>query len=138
MNIMSFLPRILIVEDESDVVQQLIKLLHHADYDTLVAPRGDGALAAVHLHRPDLVLIDIAAPGCNGISILHAIHTIDPELPSIIITRDGCLQEVRGAMLNGAFDFFTRPYDNLELLSSIAAALASRRAMAGWQEVGIV
>ena len=121
--------RILIVHEKSEVATQLTEFLTKAHYESAVAPTRDEALQAVITHRADLALIDPAVPGCEGITLLAALHAIDPALPAIIISGNGSSEEVRAAMSSGAFDFYTRPFDARELLASIAEALASRRAL---------
>jgi DNA-binding NtrC family response regulator len=132
------LPRILIVQESADLEQRLTDLLHKADYESSVASSGGEALEAVLTGRPDLVLIDHAVPAPDGIEVLRSLHAIDPDLPAIIITRNGSSEEVRAAMVNGAFDFYTRPYDEQELLTSIADGLACRRGLGAPQEVNHV
>ena len=125
----SALPLVLIVEDQSEVTQLLADLLRQAGYDTATATNGDDALALAAAHRPDFVLLDLTLPGRDGMQVLRELHALDPELPVTILTGAGSSDRAREAMKNGASDFFTKPFDNQELLASIADALANRRAL---------
>ncbi len=129
MTITPIRPLVLIVEDQAEVAQLLTELLDKAGYQTAVALNRTEALMTVLTRQPDLALIDLASPGSDDIAVMCALHTIDPELPTIIITRDGSAEEVRTAMINGALDFYSRPFEGRELLASIADALASQLAL---------
>lgn len=123
-------PLVLIVDDQREITQLLAELLRRAGYDTATAANGDEALAQAAAHRPELVLLDLAMPGRDGIGVLQDLHALDPELPAIILTGYGSPDRARAAMSNGAFDFLTKPFDNQELLASIAEALSRRLAPA--------
>ena len=124
----SAFPQVLIVEDQTEVAQMLTDLLRQAGYDAAAATTGDDALALAAAHRPGFVLLDLT-PGRDGIQVLRELHALDPELPVIILTGAGSPDQAREAMKNGAADFFTKPFDNQELLASIADAMANRPAL---------
>lgn len=118
-------PRVLIVGEQTDLVKPLTELLQEAGYDCLLALGGDEALTALLTGRPDVAVIDLAAAD-GAIAVLRALHAADPELPAIVISRNGCSEEVRAAMIHGAFDYYTWPFDRSQLLTSIADAQCSR------------
>ena len=125
---MSARPLVLIVESQPESMRLLANLLREADYDTTAATNEDDALVQTYAHRPDVAVLDLTLPGSAGLNLLRELHEVDPELPAIVITGNGSPDRAQAAMRNGAFDFFTMPFDNRELLVSLAEALSSRQA----------
>jgi len=123
-------PLILIVEDQTEMTQRLTELLNRAGYQTTVALNRNEALMSVLTRQPDLALIDLASPDGDDIVVMCELHVIDPDLPTIIITRSGSPEEARTAMISGALDFYTCQFDSRELLASVAEALLVRRVRA--------
>jgi len=121
------LPHILIVGDQANMVQLLTELVNAGGYESEAVASGDEALSVATSHRSAIALVDLAPSTCDSSSLLRALHAVDPDLSVILISRRGSLEEVRSAMLGGAFDFYTEPFDKQELLASIAAALANRQ-----------
>src|SRR5262245_65850560 len=101
--------RIRIADDELGIRKALAGLLSDEGYETAVAADGESALAAVREHPPDLVLLDIAMPGRDGIGVLEEMRQAWPRLPVVMMSGHGTIETaVRAAQL-GAFDFNGKP-----------------------------
>ena len=79
-------PRILVVDDEENVIQILQDLLSENPYDVDTVPTGEEALEALAEHQYDLLLTDINLPGVNGIEVVAAAKEADPEMVVVVIT----------------------------------------------------
>lgn len=118
--------RILIVDDEEDFQFTVSDILKDEGYETIAVSNGRGALKAIKRNSPDLVLLDIKLPDMDGMKILEKIKKIDNELNVIMITGYGGINEAVRAMKLGAFDYVTKPFDNIELIIRIKKALQTR------------
>jgi DNA-binding response OmpR family regulator len=120
--------RVLIVEDEPNIVLALEFLLQREGYDTVTASDGEEALALVGRLRPDVVLLDIMLSKRNGYEVCQAIKA-DPELapiPVIMLSAKGQEVEVLKGLELGAAAYVTKPFGNVEIVEAIRAALGSR------------
>jgi DNA-binding NtrC family response regulator len=87
------------------------------------------ALKAMQHDRPALVLTDLRLPEGDGFGVLHAAKELDPELPVIVMTAYGSIQDAVTAMKEGALDFLAKPVDPDHLLLMVDRALKQRRVM---------
>jgi len=87
------------------------------------------ALKAMQLDRPALVLTDLRLPEGDGFGVLRAAKELDPELPVIVMTAYGSIQDAVAAMKDGALDFLAKPVDPEHLLLMVDRALKQRRVM---------
>ena len=87
------------------------------------------ALQAMHHDRPALVLTDLRLPEGDGFGVLRAAKELDPELPVIVMTAYGSIQDAVAAMKEGALDFLAKPVDPDHLLLMVDRALKQRRLM---------
>jgi DNA-binding response OmpR family regulator len=118
-------PRVLIVEDEPNIVLSLEFLLQREGYETSTAVDGEEALALVRQVRPDAVLLDIMLPRRNGYEVCQAIKA-DPELraiPVIMVSAKGQEVEVQKGLELGAAAYVTKPFGNAEILEAVRAVL---------------
>ncbi|HET9071271.1 MAG TPA: response regulator transcription factor [Acidimicrobiales bacterium] len=118
---------ILIVEDDEGIAAFVAKGLKAEGYATTVARDGDEALAlaAAAGDDLDLVLLDLALPGTDGLSVLRRWRSERRGVPVIVLTaRDGTAAKVRG-LDAGADDYVTKPFAFEELLARVRAALRS-------------
>lgn len=118
--------RVLIVEDEPNIVLSLEFLLQREGYDTAVAVDGEEGLALVRRWHPDVVLLDVMMPKRNGYEVCRAIKG-DAELtslPVIIVSAKGQEVEVLKGLELGASAYITKPFGNAEILEAIRAVLA--------------
>ncbi len=119
---------ILIVDDEASIRETLETLLELEGYGVEMAIDGEAGLNRIGQRPYDLVLLDLALPGKNGIEILQLIRERNPDLPVIMLTAYGTVDNVVDAMHAGAQNFVQKPWDNEKLLADIRTAIARYRA----------
>jgi len=118
---------ILIVDDEVEIRESLQTLLELEGYNVDGAESGEDGLARIAGQPFDLVLLDLALPGKNGMEVLAEIHERDPQLAVIMITAYGTVENAVNAMQAGAVNFVQKPWENEKLLADIRAVVARRR-----------
>jgi DNA-binding response OmpR family regulator len=117
------MPRILIVDDEPEIVRGLEDNLRFEGYQTASATDGEEALALAGRLTPDLVLLDIMMPRMSGWDVCRALRRRGIDVPVIMLTARGEeMDRVRGLEL-GADDYVTKPFSLRELLARVRAVL---------------
>ncbi len=119
---------VLIIDDEAEIRESLQTLLEMEGFVVEVAPTGEAGLQRIGEHPFDLILLDLALPGRDGMDILTDIRTHAPHLPVIMITAYGTVENAVRAMQSGAANFVQKPWDNEKLLADVRAAIGWRRA----------
>ena len=118
--------RILVVDDEADILDLLSELLGESGYDVVRASDGREAMRALFQAQPDLVLLDVAMPELDGWQTLERIRDAS-DLPVLMLTaRAGEDDKVRG-LRAGANDYVTKPFSTRELLARIDALLRAHK-----------
>jgi len=118
---------ILVVDDEPQILQAISGLLQDEDFEVLTAPEGEAALGVVREEMPDLVLLDIALPGRDGLEILKDLKDQHPTLPVIMISAHGSVENAVRATRLGAYDFIEKPPHADKVLLSVRNALEMAR-----------
>lgn len=118
--------RILIVDDEPEVVSILTKYFSDAGYVVDAASHGGDALIAVSQYRPDVVVLDILMEGLDGVQVLERIRALDPAVHVIMITGSNDVSLEPTAMAMGAFAYVTKPVLLEKLHQAVTAALKLR------------
>jgi DNA-binding response OmpR family regulator len=117
--------KILIVDDERDIVKGLMIRLQGAGYDVVTAFDGAQCVFMAHKEKPDLIILDIRMPAGNGFSVAQrlkrSIHTF--TIPVIFLTGSPEKNAEDKAMALGARFYIKKPYDPEELLDAIKRAL---------------
>ncbi len=121
-------PRVLIIDDEAAIRESLEILLELEGFVVVSAADGAKGLEKLEESVFDLVLLDLALPGQSGFEILQAIRARHSNLPVVMITAYGTVQNVVEAMHHGANNFVQKPWDNEKLLADIRAAIGQHRA----------
>jgi len=116
--------RILLVDDDTDLLRLLSLRLKAAGYELFTAESGEEALARLAQSRPDLVITDLRMGGMDGLVLHDALREANPSLPVIILTAHGSIPEAVEATRRGVFGFLAKPFDGKELLAEVARALA--------------
>ena len=118
---------ILIVDDDLGIRTSLSLLLKRAHYEVTAVARPKEAIAIVRREAPQLVLLDmnfsLSTSGDEGLTLLKQMKLLRPDVPIILITAWGSIQLAVEGMRAGAFDFITKPWNNIALLERIETAL---------------
>jgi DNA-binding NtrC family response regulator len=120
-------PPILLVEDKDSLRAMLRHALEAQGHTVVEARDQPEAVQALQTSRPAIVLSDLRLPDGDGFGVLRAAKEIDPELPVIVMTAFGGIQDAVSAMKEGALDFLAKPVDPDHLLLMVERALAQRR-----------
>ena len=124
---MSATPKILIIDDETSILDTLRILLKRDGYEVHTAVGGQQGLDKLSEVQPDIVLSDIRMPGVTGIDVLDAARAMDPTLPVILMTAQASLQSAIQAVNQGAFHYVQKPFSNDEMLLICRRAAESRQ-----------
>ena len=122
--------RILVIDDEAGIRESLEVLLTLEGYTVEMAIDGEEGMGLLEKRTYDLVLLDLALPGQTGLELLPQIHERYPELPVVMITAYGTVDNVVEAVRAGAENFVQKPWDNEKLLADIRSAIARHKAEA--------
>jgi DNA-binding response OmpR family regulator len=115
--------KILIVDDDVDIVRMVGTMLGGQGWDVLSALGGEEALRLVRAERPDLALVDIMMPHMNGLEVLREARAIAPELRIVMITAFGDVGSYLESRELGACEYINKPFESEELLTLIRRAL---------------
>ena len=124
---MSPAPSILLVEDKDSLRAMLKLALESQGHNVIEARDEPEAVAALHASQPSLVLSDLRLPKGDGMGVLRAVKDLDSELPVIVMTAHGSIQDAVEAMKHGALDFLAKPVDPDHLLLLVSRALEQQR-----------
>ncbi|MCS6825375.1 MAG: response regulator [Caldilinea sp.] len=121
--------KVLIVDDEANIVISLEFLMQQAGYEVAVARNGEEALEQIAEFRPDLILLDVMLPGVNGFDVLQRVrqHAGTHELPVIMLTAKGREVEVTKGLALGANAYITKPFSTRNLLEEVRRQLDACR-----------
>ena len=122
--------RLLIIDDEPSIRESLETLLTLEGFRVTLARDGNEGLDILSREEFDLLLLDLALPGESGIDLLPRITGMHPNLPVIMITAFGTVNNVVDAVRAGAENFIQKPWDNEKLLADIRSAIARHKAEA--------
>jgi DNA-binding NtrC family response regulator len=120
-------PPILLVEDKDSLRAMLRHALEAQGHAVIEARDQPEAVQALASGRPGVVLSDLRLPDGDGFGVLRAAKETDPEMPVIVMTAFGSIQDAVSAMKEGALDFLAKPVDPDHLLLMVERALAQRR-----------
>jgi DNA-binding response OmpR family regulator len=116
--------RVLIADDEPNIVISLEFLMKQRGYETRVARDGDEALAEVERFRPDLVLLDVMLPRRNGFEVCQKLRADGwTDLRIVMLTAKGRDVEIEKGLALGADAYVTKPFSTGELVERVAGLL---------------
>jgi len=115
--------KILILDDEPDMAENLERILQSSGYETTVETESPKALDIVEREQPDLILTDLRMPGMDGMSFLEEIKTREWEIPVMILTAYASVDSAVEAMKKGAIDYLAKPFVPEELLLKVEKTL---------------
>src|SRR4029077_4419488 len=113
---------ILVVDDEPRIVQLVRDYLEHGGFTVLVASDGPTALRTARTGRPDLIILDLALPGRDGLDVTRALRR-DGEVPIIMLTARTEESDKLVGLELGADDYMTKPFSPKELVARGRAGL---------------
>jgi two-component system OmpR family response regulator len=123
--------RLLVVDDEPNIVELLSTSLRFAGFEVATAMTGSDAVRAVERTHPDLVVLDVMLPDIDGFTVLRRLQAANRPLPVLFLTaRDANDDKVTGLTLGGD-DYVTKPFSLEEVVARIRAVLRRTRAAAG-------
>jgi two-component system, OmpR family, response regulator len=115
--------RVLVVDDDSDVVQLLEVSLKFVGFEVDTAADGPEALARARDVRPDAVLLEVTMPGIDGFTVLRRLRAAGVEAPVLFVTWRGALHDKIRGLTAGADDYITKPFDVEEVVVRLSVAL---------------
>lgn len=122
------MPRVLIVDDEPNILLSLEFLMQQSGLEVATAADGEQALLRIQEATPDLVLLDISLPGMSGFDLLEQLrhNPATRKLPVVMLTAHGREVEKEKGMALGADDYITKPFSTRTLLQRVQALLGAR------------
>jgi DNA-binding response OmpR family regulator len=116
------LKTVLVVDDESRIVELAREYLEHAGFAVLIATDGPSALMTARTRKPDVMVLDLGLPGMDGLDVARTLRR-ESSIPIVMLTaRDDELDRVLGLEI-GADDYVTKPFSPRELVARIRAIL---------------
>jgi len=118
-------PRILVVDDDPDLLRLIEIRLAASGYAVTTAASGERALAQISAARPHVVVTDLRMGGMDGMALFEAIRAGHPTLPVIVLTAHGTIPDAVAAVKLGVFGYLTKPFEPRGLLAEVERALAT-------------
>ena len=115
--------RILIVDDEPNIIGTVAPLLRAKGYEVSSATTGRAAVEAVDRDKPDLIVLDLGLPDLDGVDVCVAVRRSSSALPILVLSARGAEGDKVRALDAGADDYVTKPFGAEELLARIRASL---------------
>ncbi len=119
--------KILLVDDEENILNSLIRTLHNEKYDILVKKTAEEAITVISQQKIDLIICDYKLSGMNGIDFLEMVSKKNPEIITILLTGKADMQMAMDAINRSSlYMFIMKPWENDMLISSVSRALEQR------------
>jgi two-component system response regulator MprA len=122
---MSGRPRVLVVEDDTDIAGVLRRSLDKEGYDVRVALDGEAAIDEAGVFEPDAVVLDLGLPRLDGVEVCRRLRD-DGDVPILILTARDALEARVEGLDSGADDYLVKPFERDELLARLRALLRRR------------
>ena len=118
--------KILLVDDEEDILDFLELILEEQGYSVVKAASGTEALAAAQMHRPELILLDIMMPEMDGWEVLKLLKADEEtvDIPVAMLTARTEMKDKIQGLQEGAIDYICKPFSTKELLDKLEIILA--------------
>ena len=119
--------RLLVVEDEPNILELLSASLRYAGFDVVTAADGTAAVQAAQRQRPDLIVLDVMLPDMDGFDVVRRLRGGGAQTPVVFLTaRDSTEDKIRGLTLGGD-DYVTKPFSLDEVIARVRAVLRRTR-----------
>ncbi len=114
--------KILVIEDEASVRENILELLDAEGFDAILAENGQKGLHLAQQHDPDLILCDVLMPEMDGYDVLSALRSqgTTVNIPFLFLTAKAAKTDIKQGMNLGANAYLTKPFTLAELLDAIA------------------
>src|SRR5215510_13383989 len=120
---------LLLVEDDSQLAQNLRQVLEDEDFRVTHCTHGDAGLRRAGDTPFDVVLADLRLPGMGGFELVRQLHAAQPRLPVVLMTAHGTIETAIEATKLGAYDYLQKPFEMEHLLGMLHKAVAAGRLM---------
>src|ERR1043166_9091461 len=120
-------PKILVIDDDAGIRESLKMTLEYDGYEVIGAATGPEGLNLVERDAPDLVLLDVKMPGMDGFDVMSRLHSMQSDLPIVMISAHGTGMTGADAIKKGAVDFIDKPFSNDRMLVTVKNALEQSR-----------
>lgn len=117
------MPKLLIADDEADLLAELRPLLERSGFEVVTASDGQSALEKTAREKPDLVILDVMMPRLNGREVLRRLRAGNDWTPVLLLTQVGTPAERALSLQEGADDYLNKPFEPLELVARVQAIL---------------
>ena len=107
--------KILIADDEASLRDALGIILRQVGYEVRMATDGAQAVELFMRERPDLVVLDVMMPRLSGFEVCEALRAISPDVPLLMLSAKGAVDDRRNGLRAGADDYVVKPFDDEEL-----------------------
>ena len=118
--------KILLVDDEEELVTTLAERLELRGLQAQMATNGEAALNLIETDPPQIVILDVLMPGLGGLEVLKRIKAQHPHIPVILLTGRGSTKEGIEGMQLGAVDYLMKPIDITELIKKMQQAILNQ------------
>jgi DNA-binding response OmpR family regulator len=121
-------PKVIIVDDDRDTREMLTLALELEGFDVSQAANGLRLISAMHVDRPDVILLDVMMSWIDGFELCRAIkkNPTFAEIPVIFVSARKSVEDERAGLEAGAVEYFTKPLDMDRLIARMREILASR------------
>jgi DNA-binding response OmpR family regulator len=116
--------KILVVDDEPNMVQLLAEYLTEHGYEVVKAHSGIEALAKLDFEKPDVILLDVRMPGMDGVEVLRRIRSFDQQVGILMISANDDIELAKQTIEMGAFDYTLKPLDFAYLSRAVEKMMA--------------
>jgi two-component system nitrogen regulation response regulator GlnG len=116
-------PRILLVDDDIDLLDTLVRLLGRQGYTCRVASSGDEGIRAMEAESPDVVVTDLRMPGMDGLMVARHAQQHCPPIPVIVMTAYTTSETHQDVRRMGGTTYLTKPFANADLVNAVRRAV---------------
>ena len=123
---MSRKTKILVVDDEPDIVRVVARIMESCDYEVVTAQDGFEALGAAQVEKPDVIILDLNLPGMNGFEVCHRLRTTEATraIPIVMMTAAYVsIEDARRGDASGADEYVVKPFLREVLIHNVQRLL---------------
>src|SRR5881392_3319580 len=120
-------PAVLLVDDDARILRMLERTLAAEGYDVSVAVDGGAALVHIERSLPDLIVLDVAMPGLDGLAVTRRLRAKALSVPILLLTARDALEDRVAGLDAGADDYLVKPFEAEELTARLRALLRRNR-----------